>query len=276
MDKIIDNPLMTPKISIIIPCYNSGEYLPEALNSIEFYPHKDVYEVIIVNDGSTDIDTLKFLKNLKQRGYTIIDQENRGPAAARNTGVAHSKGEYLLFVDSDNKIRSSYIDLGIQILNTQKDIGVVYGKPSFFGAIQLRHFTTQSFDFERLLGENYIDVCAVVRKKVWKDVNGFDENRILIGHEDWDFWIKVSKSGWKFYYINEVMFDYRIRANSLITDSTSPEKKEPMFEYLVSKNVDVYSRHYFKIFYSNMYYSQDEKRPFRTLIKHLYKKYFKK
>src|SRR4051812_30462131 len=99
-----------PVVSIIIPCYNSGKYLPEALDSISAYPDKGMYEVIIINDGSTDELTLSLLNNLQQNGeHIVLHQENKGPAAARNAGVKMAKAPYLLFLDSDNKIESNYI-----------------------------------------------------------------------------------------------------------------------------------------------------------------------
>ncbi len=108
---------MSPIISIIIPVYNSGNYLRETLESVRNYTGKSIYEIIIVNDGSTDNDTLELLNQLQNEGYSIIDQENKGPAAARNNGVECSRGKYLLFLDSDNRIKPSYIDKGIGILD---------------------------------------------------------------------------------------------------------------------------------------------------------------
>ncbi len=73
---------MNPVISIIIPCYNQGHYLEEALQSVSGYKDKDTYEIIIVNDGSTDSATLTILKELSANGYNIINQANKGLGAA--------------------------------------------------------------------------------------------------------------------------------------------------------------------------------------------------
>lgn len=236
---------MEPLISIIIPCYNSGKYLPDALASIEAYPNKAIYEVIIINDGSTDEQTLTLLDKLQSDGYTVIHQENQGPAAARNTGVRGSKAEYILFLDSDNKIRNSLIDKGIEVLSKMKSVGVVYGNAYFFGDTTQNQFSSQVFDMGKILETNYIDMCSIVRRKVWEQLGGLDEERCLIGHEDWDFWVRAKVAGWDFYFIDEVLFEYRVVANSLVKQASIPENYIKMLYYFRSKHFKLYIK-YFK------------------------------
>src|SRR4051812_30684422 len=118
---------MHPIISIVIPCYNSGQFLPDAIESVRSYNGKHSYEIIIVDDGSTDEATLTLLEGLSVDSCVVLHQPNKGPAAARNTAIRHSKGEYILFLDSDNKIRPEYIDEGIKALENDKKAGVAYG-----------------------------------------------------------------------------------------------------------------------------------------------------
>jgi glycosyltransferase involved in cell wall biosynthesis len=124
---------MTPTISIIIPCYNQGIYLEEALQSVFQGDDKSIYEIIIVNDGSTDKNTLNILKELSAKGYTVINQPNKGLGAARNTGIREARGKYILPLDSDNKIRPEYIYEGIKLLNEDPLLDVVYGNAEYFG-----------------------------------------------------------------------------------------------------------------------------------------------
>ncbi len=133
------------------------------------------YEIIITNDGSIDAVTLSVLNDLAAKDCTILHQENKGAAAARNAGVKASSGKYIFFLDSDDRVREGYIDKGIAVLEANDETGVVYGKPHFFGEAAKRQFTTKAFDFNSLLFDNYIDTCAVIRRKVWDDVHGFDE-----------------------------------------------------------------------------------------------------
>lgn len=270
MGKIIKN-LKIPVISVIIPCYNSGEYLTDAIKSVEEHPNKDLYEIVIVNDGSTDKITLHLLHELKSKSYQVINQENKGPAAARNFGVKNSIGKYLLFLDSDNLIRTEYIDKGIEILDKYNDIGVVYGNPNFFGENTGTYFFPQEFSLKKILQSNYIDTCAVVRKIVWEEVGGFDENRVLT-QEDWDFWIRIGKTHWKFYYINEVLFDYRRRKGSQAMNSLKELEYKQLLQYVYTKHIDIFLDNYFEMKNELEKYRLAIKMPIRTILKFMYKK----
>lgn len=265
-----------PAVSIIIPCYNSGLYIPEAIASIDAYAGEYDYEVIIVDDGSTDKLTLDFLASLLKEKYIVIHQENQGPAAARNTGVEASKGKYILFLDSDNKIRTDYIDIGINIFDAHADVGVVYGNAAFFGTTSIAQFHPAEFDMVKILYSNYIDMCSLVRRKVWQEVGGLDEDRRLIGHEDWEFWIRIGKTKWRFFHINHVLFDYRIRTDSLTTQAAQEQKFTQMLSYVYGKHWELFRKYYKHLSRQFDYYKYDQAQPFRTFIKFLYKKYFSK
>ena len=268
---------MLPTISVIIPCYNSGNYLMEAIESVKKSSHKYSYEIVITNDGSTDKQTLLLLKELSQQGYLVLHQENRGPASARNTAINNSKGEYLLFLDADNKIKDSYIDKAVDILNSNEAIGVVYANPTYFGnIIKERVFVTRTFNIRDLIAENYIDMCSIVRKKVWESISGFDEKRVLIGHEDWDFWIRTSKLGWKFFYLNEELFYYRINNNSLISTIINNKKYQDVFKYIYEKHHDLVFKYYRELNEESKQYKNDKNRPLHSLFKFSIKKYLNK
>lgn len=260
-----------PVVSVIIPCYNSGQFLPEALESIQLpagqYPH----EVIIVDDGSTDALTLRLLQELSSR-YTVIRQENRGPAAARNTGIRHAQGEYILFLDSDNKLKSTYIEKGIAVLKAKPAVGVVYCDPLFFGDTEEKRFYTQDFDLFKILESNFIDMCSLIRKAVWEEVGGLDESRVLLGHEDWEFWIRISATSWQFYRLDEALFEYRVRADSLVTQAVQATKHRAMLRYLYAKHIDLILQRYKYLDQQYTYYQYDQRNPLRTFIKFIYRK----
>jgi glycosyltransferase involved in cell wall biosynthesis len=258
---------MLPLISIIIPCYNSGAFLPDALESVARYPQKSIYEVIIVNDGSTDPATLTLLERLQGEGYTVVHQENKGCGGARNAGINISKGEYLLFLDCDNKIYPAYIDKGIQILKAQPEAGVVYGNPHFFGDSQKPRFWPADYDLLKMVSGNYIDVCAVVRKKVWEELGGFEETRLLNGHEDWDFWIRAGEAGWQFVYLNETLYEYRIRKDSLVIDHQQEDKMKKVHHYLYNKHFDLFMRSYTDLNTKYQFYQYDQQKPLRSFFK---------
>jgi glycosyltransferase involved in cell wall biosynthesis len=259
-------------ISIIIPSYNSGKFLVEAITSVTSQQANN-YEIIIVDDGSTDPETLELYNRLDVDTCRILKQQNAGPAAARNAGAKVAQGEYLLFLDSDNKIRPGYMAKGIKILSNDTSVGVVYGKPHFFGTTTKPRFKARKFDIHSILLGNYVDMCAVVRKKAWEEAGGFDENRVLIGHEDWEFWIRVGLKGWKFEFLDEVLFDYRTRENSLILNALQDQRLAEMFEYVTRKHSILIFNNYEKIYRKYMLY---QNRPFKYFFKRIYSKYILK
>ena len=280
MTTFTDTQIYQPILSVVIPCFNSEKYLREALDSVVGYPNKNIYELIIVNDGSTSLGTIQLLQQLELEGYRIIHQENKGPAAARNTGVSHAKGEYILFLDSDNKIRHDYITIGIELLQSDAEIGVVYGNAYFFGDYTTPRFIAKPLDIYRMLHGNYIDMCSVIRKRMWSEVGGLDEARVLIGHEDWEFWIRVAKAGWKFRYVDNILFDYRNRFDSISADAGKENAYKEMLHHIQEKHWQEYAQAYSIIF--NQYidlidqirtYEFDKRNPLRSFVKFLYKKY---
>lgn len=261
-------------VSIIIPCYNSGAFLPDALASVLSFPAIDTCEIIVVDDGSTDVLTHQILEKAKSQGCKVFHQPNKGPAAARNTGIAHAAGRYILFLDSDNKIRHSYITKACAILDAYSEVGVVYGKPNFFGDSNTARFSTHAFDPYKILLRNNIDMCAMIRKSMWSSLGGLDEDRLLIGHEDWEFWIRVAGAGWKFFFIDEILFDYRIREDSLIVSAIKPESSRKLLEYIQKKHYKQYAQGYEYMYKEYCAYKYDKDNPFRSFFKFVYLKYF--
>lgn len=230
------------KISVVIPCYNQGEFLREAMQSVMFSAF-DNYEIIVVNDGSTDVFTLRVFDELEKefcenQHIVIVHQENAGVSIARNNGIRLSRGEYILPLDSDDKIRPNYLSRAADILDNYPDIGVIYPYVQIFGErYELCEFP--SFDAKRLLLYNFIVACSVFRKKLWEDCGGYDPE-MKLGYEDWEFWIRVMKKGGKFHLIREVMADYRFRTGSRNSACDIPENRRKLMQYICNKHKDIY------------------------------------
>lgn len=209
------------KVSIIIPCYNHGKYIQEAIVSVEQNAENLSYEIIIINDGSTDEFTISKLEELKLKGYTVIQQENLGLATARNNGIIASSGEYVIPLDSDNILHKNYLTKAIQILDKNSGIDIVYGNRMYFGKEEgLR--SIGEFSFSRIIRYNYIDACAVFRRTLWEKLGGYDPNMPAMGHEDWEFWLHSYLSGANFYYLDDICFYYRVLPNSMSELVTDP------------------------------------------------------
>ena len=123
---------MQNSVSIVIPSYNLGALLTETIASIEAVRTPSLREVIIVDDGSTDPTTLEVLKDLEKSQYLVMRQPNRGVGAARNAGIALATGEFILPVDSDNRIRRTYLAEGPTLLHRDQSVGVAYRRCRVF------------------------------------------------------------------------------------------------------------------------------------------------
>jgi glycosyltransferase involved in cell wall biosynthesis len=240
---------MKPVISIIIPCFNQGNYLEEAIGSIVQVKDKNIYQIIIVNDGSTDAPTLLKLKELTDKGYLVIHQDNKGLGAARNAGIKASSGKYILPLDCDNKIRPEYLPYSIFTLENEQGVDVVYSDGEYFGE-RTGTFKSREFNLQILMVENYIDACAVFRKSVWEEVGGYDEKMPAMGLEDWDFWLNIAFHGAQFKYIEKVLFDYRYSNKSMVRTMASGSANR-VKDYLQKK----YSGYLNKSYLNNSVYT---------------------
>ncbi|MDO9156950.1 glycosyltransferase family 2 protein [Sediminibacterium sp.] len=259
-------------VSIVIPCYNHGEYLQEALDSINIDNINYQIEIIIVDDGSSDHRTLEKLESLKQLNYTIIHQENGGPGKARNTGINIAVGKFILPLDADNKIKPDYINKAVPILE-RNQADIVYAVPEFFGdtSNKKRQFKVRPFDDLGLVTGNCADACAIFRKEVWIKNGGYDEAMPYFGFEDWEFWINASKNNFTFHFIKEKLFFYRIDNNSMISQFNNAERNVLMHRYLAKKHADFFLEKLVKITYIRERYFYDLMRfPITPIIYLLY------
>ena len=220
------------KITIVIPCYNMAEYVTSAINSVLTYKNQDIIEIIVVNDGSDDNgDTRSVLDALDYPNLKVIHQNNAGLSNARNVGIKAATSDYVLLLDADNKIRAEYIDEGIKWLNNNPRVALVYSDLEKFGIKNTTSIPGQ-FDITKVLIKNYIDACVVLRKQAWLSVRGYDE-KMKKGYEDWDFLLRLFFKGWEFEYVNKVLFDYRVRENSML--SASNLMREELVDYIFKK-----------------------------------------
>lgn len=222
-----------PLVSVIIPCYNAHQFLAEALHSIKEQTFKD-YEIIIINDGSTDNETIDFLHK-QDKSITILHKENGGPASARNKGIQHCSAPIIIALDSDDKFEKTFFENAISILNNNPCIGVVSSYVQEIGNSLKIWRTTAVDDFSFFL-DNRIVACCAFRRICWDQISGYDETMSL-GLEDWDFWIRITQNGWKVHVIPKPLFFYRKKSSSMMVDKTRPNM-DVILDYLINKHQD--------------------------------------
>lgn len=206
-------------ISIIIPCYNQGHYLEDCLNSILCQSYKN-WEVIVVNDGSTD--STKEIVELfikKDSRISYIFQSNQGLSAARNSGIKVAKGEFLLFLDSDDWLEKPCLQTFIEAINTNPDGSLFRSGYAYWdqkGGTKLHEHMpyTNGLIFPQVLTSN-IGPChsVLIRKTLALKIDKFDTE--LKSCEDWDFWMRAGRLSVEIYSIPQVLVAYRYVLDSM-------------------------------------------------------------
>ena len=204
--------LVRKKVSVVIPCYNQGIYLKEAIKSIQEQTYKN-YEIIVVNDGSNDEKSKEIINKLERENIKIFNKENGGLSNARNYGIKRSRGKYILPLDSDDKFEKTFLDKSVKILNKNKDIGVVTCGVGLFG-IKKGSYYPMGGDLKNFLIKNQACGNSIFRKQCWEEVGGYNEE-MKEGMEDWDFWLSITERGWVVYVIPEILFWWRKSKESM-------------------------------------------------------------
>lgn len=229
-------------VTVIIPCYNDGLYIIEAVNSILNQTLK-ADKIIIVDDGS-NAETKKVLKNIKHSRVEIIYQENKGVSNARNTAIAVAKTDYILNLDADDYFEPSFIEKAVDILNNNLSIGVV---GCFYRALK---GNVKAKEIIKPLGGTVRDFLiknnglgtSMFRKKCWEQVSGYDE-KMINGYEDWEFWICILNHNWGMHIIQEPLFIYRQKATS--RNQTALNKFDfELRKYIFLKHKAQYETHF--------------------------------
>lgn len=198
-------------ISIVIASYNQAKWLPEAIESAL---NQTVYcEVLVIDDGSTD-NSLEIARNYKVR---VISQVNKGLSSARNAGVMNASGEYVLFLDADDILQPQCAE---KILNVTKETKAEVVAPSFkeFGIRDTELILMSNPTIEDFKTGNRVGYCSAVKTSLLKEIGGYSP-RMTTGYEDLHLWFNLLSRGAKIVTIPEVLWLYRTKEVSMITES---------------------------------------------------------
>ncbi len=202
-----------PKAGIVIPVYNKRPYLREAVESALRQRVDFPYEVIVVDDGSTD-GSAELADRLAEEypGLVVLHQENQGVAAARNNGIRHARGRYICCLDADDTIDPSFLARTAAALDADPGLGIAYTDMLVFGDWPDRgrwqHVVqADEYDFEVLKQRNFIPCCNLFRKVAWERAGGYRD--INPSWEDYELWLHMGKLGWYGKRVPGPLFRYR-------------------------------------------------------------------
>lgn len=237
IDFINNEILLFNRITIIMPCYNYGHYIKEALDSLRASTFRN-WSCIIVNDGSTDNSEEVILKEIgNDKRFTYVKQRNKGLSATRNLAMRMATTKYVMCFDPDDKISPTYIENGIKYLDGHDDCVLYYGKAKMFydDGVE-KNWNLPEYDYKKLLKSNQIYSSFIMRKEEFDKTDGYDEN--MNGYEDWEFLVRFLYGGKKVYMTDDVVFYYRRHEGSMDTSVKKDIKK--YFNYICKKNKAIY------------------------------------
>lgn len=206
---------MPPTGSIIIPCYNRAHFIGGAIESVLRQTYQS-FEIIVVDDGSTD-ETAQAVAVYPQ--VQLIRQSNSGTAAARNTGLGAARGEYVVFLDSDDLLLPDALQIGVDALAHHPDCAFVYGYCQYIAADGSRLPTpyrprVRKDYYRHLLRQNFIQSNGVVMYRR-SAVDGF--HLATNGCEDWDLYLRIAKDH-KIHCHEQEVLQYRRHSSSMSGD----------------------------------------------------------
>ncbi len=239
-------PSQTPKVSVIIPAYNTAAFIAETLNSVFGQAFRD-FEVIVINDGSPDTTELEVALEPYRNRIRYLKQENRGLPGARNAGIGLARGELLAFVDSDDLWLPDYLSAQVEFLDAHPRVYASIADALLFGSggdvvwRMLKEGAGPILGFEEMLKRKggQLPSAMVARRQRVVDVGLFDE-RIRIG-EDVEFCVRLVFPEGAVGYLGRVLVKYRQRPGSLTEDPRRRKWKIAEIESLrrIGENLDL-------------------------------------
>ncbi len=251
---------MNPLVSVIIPFYNSEDYLAQTIDWVLSSSYQNI-EIILVDDGSSDqsVDIAEsYVKTHKN--ISLYQQKNQGVSVARNLGISMAKGIYILPVDSDDMICEHYIEEAVKVLEARPEVKVVTAEGEFFGN-KTGRIILPAFDLSLLARKNLLSVCALYRKSDWERIGGYCTE--LLGREDWDFWISMLKDGGDLVKLPIIGYKYRIRHNSKRIRTRN--LKQEINDIFNARHKDFYKR----VLGGPLRYQRTWSKPYNTLLSFL-------
>ncbi len=234
--------VVSPKVSVILPCRDHGRFLGEALASLDAQTRQD-FEVVIVDDGSTDPDTITFLRNLSHPKVRVRSVAPSGVTRARNLGIAETSAPYLSFFDADDRMHPEFLERTLDVLEANPGIAFVSTWARLFGDEEWEWKPTRC-DFPRLLHECSVATASLVRRSVVEEVGGFDAECEL-GHEDWELWLSIVERGHRGQILPQILFDYRRAGES--RSSTADRIHLELYRDRIRKHEGVYRSELFEL-----------------------------
>jgi glycosyltransferase involved in cell wall biosynthesis len=223
-----DRLVTLPRVTVVIAAFNAANTISSALKSV-LAQTEQRFEVVVVDDGSTD-DTATSVASFEDPRVRLVTQRNRGPSAARNTGLRAARGEYISILDADDLWLPQYLEVMTGALEADQNAAFAYTDAWVLedGTGRIRRRSAMSYQrppttvpdprsfYLLLLERNFVYTSVTARRSVLEAAGGYDET--LGTGEDWDLWLRISAAGGQAVRPPGLLAIHRNRRCSLASD----------------------------------------------------------
>jgi glycosyltransferase involved in cell wall biosynthesis len=229
-------------ISIILSTHNQEKFIAECMNSILHQTYQD-FELLVLIDGCTD-DTLDIVLNYYYNKIKFYTLDDIGLSACRMYGAEKARGEYILFIDGDDKIEPTFLEKTKNLLDQNREIGFIYTDTQHFDGAN-SYWEQPEYNFFELLFSNYICSCSLIRKDMLFRCGGFDLNNFNY-YEDYQFWIRMGQKGFYGKHLPERLFYYRVHKDSGMQSNRNAKLGVVYKAYIISQFPELYPKDFYK------------------------------
>jgi len=228
---------MNPLVSIVITTYNYADYLRTCLDSVLVQTYEN-YEIIVINDGSTDHTDEVIAPYLKNERIKYIKQKNAGQTVAKNNGIRQSSGDFIAFLDADDYWMAEKLKKQLSLFATDQELGVVYTLASWVDENDNPRKINapkphRGWITNNMIIDNFVPFSsALVKKECFDKAGNFDES--LDMGIDWELWLRISKY-FKFAYVDERLIAYRVGHPGQM--SKKQEKRQQQADFISERFV---------------------------------------
>lgn len=212
------------RVAVIIPCYNDGATVGEAFASIE---EDEAIEVVVVDDGSSETETLSALEDLEARGVHVVHQDNQGLPEARNTALANTTAPYVFPLDADDLAVAGSLAKMADTLDRNPAAAACYGEWYEFGSGgERRHQVPPRFDPYLVAFRNRYPVASLFRRRSLERTGGWHKVGDIVGYEDWNLWMSIAENREEVVRADGVLaIRYRVHGVRMLVAATSSHRQ---------------------------------------------------
>ena len=225
-----------PRVAVIIPCFDDGRFVPDALRSLE---GQEPHEVVVVNDGSSDPGTLEILRALEQDGVRVVHQANAGLAAARNAGLAVTSAPFVFPLDADDRLTPGGLAAMADALEADASAQIAWGDWHVFGEVDAMAPRAPRLDPWMITYFNDLPAGTMVRRSALEQTGGWLAG--LDAYEDWDLWLSLAERGARGVNVGRVTLEYRTHAQPRLW-ATAMRKHDERIRGLSQRHPELFAR----------------------------------